>query len=299
MRAIRLLVLGVVLAATAFALPDATVQPEEVLLVKVKQAAGVDAGADDGVLWILAVGSDARRGQDMTRSRGDALQMIGINTRTGAATSIGVPRDSWVAIPGFGSEKINASLYFGGPALMAESMANLTGITPDYVFVTRFEYFRSLVRSIGGIEVDNPRAFSDPYLKVAGFPAGRIHLTGYDAMAFGRIRKSLPAGDFDRSANQQRVLQGIARKVRARAAAPGFLERGVLATMRNTSTDLAPGELFRLANAVAQIDPTRMTGCVVQGGIGSVGAQSVVFPNVADAQRYGREAEHTAVIKSC
>ena len=41
-------------------------------------------------MWILAVGSDARPGQDMLRRRGDALQLIGINTRTGAATAIGV-----------------------------------------------------------------------------------------------------------------------------------------------------------------------------------------------------------------
>ena len=51
----------------------------------------------------------------MTRTRGDALQLIGINTRTGAAAAIGIPRDSWVAIPGYGSNRINAALYFGGP----------------------------------------------------------------------------------------------------------------------------------------------------------------------------------------
>ena len=51
----------------------------------------------------------------MTRSRGDALQLIGMNVKTGAASAIGVPRDSWVDIPGYGSNKINAALYFGGP----------------------------------------------------------------------------------------------------------------------------------------------------------------------------------------
>ena len=40
------------------------------------------------------MGSDARPGEDMTRTRGDALQLVGINTRTGAATAIGIPRDS-------------------------------------------------------------------------------------------------------------------------------------------------------------------------------------------------------------
>ena len=69
----------------------------------------------------------------MTRSRGDALQLGGINTTTGAAASIGIPRDSWVSIPDHGMNKINAALYFGGPRGMAGAMRNLVGITPDYV----------------------------------------------------------------------------------------------------------------------------------------------------------------------
>ena len=54
-------------------------------------------------------------GESITRSRADAIQLTGINLSTGDATMIGVPRDSWVDIPGHGSEKINAALYFGGP----------------------------------------------------------------------------------------------------------------------------------------------------------------------------------------
>ena len=97
--------------------------------------------------------------------------------------------------------------------------------------------------------MQNPTAFSDTYLKPQGFKAGRIHLNGYDAMAFSRIRHNLPRGDFDRSANQQRVLRGIQAKVRAQADVPGFIERGVVSVMQHLSTDLGPAELFRLAQA--------------------------------------------------
>ena len=41
-------------------------------------------------------------------------------------------------------------------------------------------------------------------------------------MAFSRIRHNLIRGDFDRSANQQRVLRGIQAKVRAQADEPGL-----------------------------------------------------------------------------
>lgn len=296
-RLLRLMALTVVLGLTALVVPDSAVHPTEVTLVKVRQASGVDVTPH--VVWILAVGSDARPGEDMTRTRGDALQLVGMDTRTGAAAAIGVPRDSWVDIPGVGYDKINASLYYGGPQLLGQTVGNLVGIQPDYVFVTRFPYFIEMVKSIGGIEVDNPVAFSDTYLKPKGFPAGHIHLTGYDAMAFSRIRHDLLRGDFDRSANQQRTLKGIQAKIRARADEPGFLERGVLSVMQNMHTDLAPAELFELAAAAAAVRPGMITNCVVQGGIGSVGGASVVLPDTAMARRLGDRARQDATLESC
>lgn len=296
-RSLRLGALALVLGVAGFAVPNSSVQPAGVELVRVKRAGGVSVGPD--VIWILAVGSDARPGEDMLRSRGDALQLIGINTRTDAATAIGVPRDSWVSIPGHGMNKINASLYFGGPKVMAQSMADLVGITPDYVMVTRFPFFENMVDDIGGIEVHNPRRFTDPYLKKEGFKQGRIHLGGYDAMAFSRIRKTLVGGDFDRSANQQRTLRGIHARIRAQADRPGFIERGVMTVLKNMSTNLGPAELYQLAQAVAQVEPGKITTCVIGGRVGSTAGQSVVFPDVAQARRLGNAARADATLKGC
>jgi len=298
MKLVRTVALVAVLAVTAFVVPTSAVQSTDVSLVRIRHAEGVAVGGDD-VIWILAVGSDARPGEVMTRSRGDALQMVGINTRTGSATAIGVPRDSWVAIPGHGREKINSALYFAGPRGMAGAMRNLIGIEPDYVMVTRFPFFEDMVDDIGGITVTNPRRFQDPYLKKEGFTQGRIHLDGYNAMAFSRIRKGLVGGDFDRSANQQRTLRGIHARIRSQAARPGFIERGVMTVMAHTDTNASPAELFEIAQAVAQVDPRRITTCVVRGRIGFVGAASVVFPDVAQARSLGREARPDAALRGC
>ena len=294
---LRGLTLAVVLGVSALVVPDSAVHPTQMELVKLDTASGVDV--DKNVVWILAVGSDARPGEDMDHSRGDALQLIGIDTKTHAATSIGVPRDSWVDIPGHGYNKINASLYFGGPQLLGTTIGNLVGIHPDYVFVTRFKYFIALVKSIGGVDIYNPYAFSDTALKPKGFPKGRIHLTGYGAMAYGRIRHSLLRGDFDRSAHQQRVIRGIQAKVRANADRPGYIERGVLNAMRYMSTGVRPSELFKLAQAMAAVDPHKITGCVVQGGIGDIGGASVVLPYVSMARSLGDQARHDARIEHC
>jgi LCP family protein required for cell wall assembly len=296
-RVARIATVGLVLAVAALVIPDSAVKSTEVELVKVDRASAVDLTPQ--VVWILAVGSDARPGEDMTHTRGDALQLVGMNTKTGAATAIGIPRDSWVSIPGHGSEKINAALYFGGPQLLGQTVGDLVGIQPDYVFVSRFKFFQAMIQDIGGIEVVNPVAFDDTYLKPEGFPRGRIHLGGYDAMAFSRIRHNLVRGDFDRSANQQRVLRGIQARVRARAHVPGFMERGVLTVMRHLHTDLSPAELFELAQAMAHVEPAKITTCVVQGGIGDMGGASVVLPDVAMARRLGDAARADATLEHC
>ena len=170
-RALKTTLLAAVLAVCGLVIPDSGVQPTQSVLVKIDRAGGVDVDSD--LIWILAVGSDARPGEDMTRVRGDALQLIGMNTQTGAATTIGVPRDSYVSIPGYGSDRVNAALYYGGPQLLGETVGNMIGIQPDYVFVTRFPFFEDMIDDIGGITVRNPTPFADDNLKPKGSrPAG-------------------------------------------------------------------------------------------------------------------------------
>jgi LCP family protein required for cell wall assembly len=296
-RPLRTAALATVLTLTAFLVPNGGVNPTDAAMVSVERAHGVDLSPE--VIWILALGSDARPGQNPLRSRADAIQLVGINTRTGAATSIGVPRDSWVPISGYGSNRINASLYFGGPQLMARSVADLIGIEPDYVFVTSFWGLRHMVDAIGGIVVHVPYAYSDENLRPQGFRKGRNKVNGMGALAFSRIRHNLLRGDFERSAHQQGTLRSIQAKIRANADRPGFIDRGVLSLMSNLDTNLSPSELFRIAQAVAQVDPSKITGCVVQGSIGNVGGASIVFPDTSAARAYGRDAREDATISHC
>jgi polyisoprenyl-teichoic acid--peptidoglycan teichoic acid transferase len=283
----------VLLAVTALVVPTSAIRHTDMSLMKVQTASGVDHSKN--VIWILCLGSDARPGQRMVGTRADAIQLVGLNLKTGAGTDIGIPRDSYVDIAGHGRNKINASMFFGGPQLMADSVGNLVGVHPDYVFVTGFLGFRHMVNTIGGVTVNSKFAFSDP-VRPQGYHVGKNKLNAFQALIFGRVRHPLPRGDFDRSANQQELLRAILRKVRSRMDQPGFMERGVYSAVKNLNTNLRPSELYRLAMAVASINPAKVKGCVVQGGTGYVGAASVVFPDVAQARRYGNDARNDATL---
>jgi LCP family protein required for cell wall assembly len=293
----RLLVLAVVLAVAGIVMPSATVRDVDAALVKVRTAQAVDHPRT--VVWILCLGSDARPGERVTRSRADAIQLVGLNLRTGAGTLIGIPRDSYVRVAGHGRRKINSSMTFGGPQLMARSAGRLVGIRPDYVFTTGFDGFRGMVRAIGRVTVQSRFAFSDP-VRPRGYRKGVNELTPFQALIFGRVRHPLPRGDFDRSRNQQELLRSILRKVRAHESEPGFMERGVLAAVRNANTNVRPWELYRLAQAVTTIQPGKLRGCVIRGRTGYAGAASVVFPDLRQARRIGNDARRDATLnKAC
>lgn len=292
-RARQITVLGVVLAMTAIVVPPATVRDAPTALVKVESVHGIDYSPN--VIWILALGSDARPGQSVVRSRADAIQLVGVNTKTGAATAIGIPRDSYVNIPGRGRNKINAAMYFGGPQLMAQAVTGMVGIRPDYVFTAGFLGFRAMVQSIGGITVQSKYSFTDVVMP-GGYRVGKNKLNGLQALIFARIRHGLPRGDFDRSGNQQRTMRGILHEVRSRADDPGFMERSVLSVVKNMDTNLPPSELFVLAQALTQIQPNKFKGCVINGGTGYVGAASVVFPDIGQARRIADRARKDATL---
>ena len=207
-RMLRLVVFGVLLGLLALVVPDGGRTEPGFALLKVETAHDVDAGQN--VMWFLALGSDARPGESILGSRSDAIQLVGINTVNGHAVTIGIPRDSWVDIPGFGNDKINAAMVYGGPQLTARTVANLVGITPDYVFVTSFRGVIAMAHAIGGITV---RVRWDVTTNLRHYRQGQRHLNGLEVLDFARVRHGLPGGDFDGSLDQSSVLRGGLRQL--------------------------------------------------------------------------------------
>ena len=119
------------------------------LNAKVHKAAGSPGLASTGTSFILVIGSDARPGESPEGTRGDSLHIVGVNPAKGAVSIVGIPRDSFVPIPGVGTRKINEALL-GGSDLVVRTVEQLTGVSIDGYVLTGFAGFRDLVNAVGG-----------------------------------------------------------------------------------------------------------------------------------------------------
>lgn len=242
---------------------------------KARAATSAPGVPSNDLLFVLVIGSDARPGQPVARARADSLHIVGINAKLGRASIVGIPRDSFVPIPGYGTDKINASLVRGGPELVVATVERLAGIRIDAYALTGFEGFKRVVTAVGGIPVNVPYLMAEP-----AFPTlrpGRARLNGRRALAFSRNRHDAPGGDFGRSLNQGRLLAAaldeLQRDVRKD---PANLVAWAAAAARHIDTDLSFGESLELLLAAGSIDADRVRNAVVSGSGGTIGGRSVV-----------------------
>ena len=293
-RRLRWIVPGLLLAL-ATALTVAEPDPTSLSLVKVETARAVDF--DQDVVWFLVLGSDARGDTKLLEGRTDAIQLVGVDFESGSAVAFGVPRDSWVEIDGHGRNRINAALSLGGPKLVSDTVQELFRVAPDYVVTVGLTGFRELVDKVGGVQVDSDRAFVEPDSGLE-IRKGRNAIDGADAVEFARARYDLPRGDFDRSANHQELMRAIVRQLASHEDDVGFIEGGVRLALGALDTDLTPIELYRLAQAVTQIDLAQVRTCVLSGTPGTESGASIVYVDTAQARRLGDDARDDARLDS-
>lgn len=222
---------------------------------------------------VAVVGSDARPDEDPETTRSDSIHFVSLDGQ-GSAMIVGLPRDSWVDLAGGGRSKVNAALNFGGPEMMMQTFSQLTGAEFDGYLLTGFAGFQQMIEVLGGLELDVPRDLNDRSAK-ASIVAGLQTLSPSDALAFSRVRKALPDGDFGRQANGGLALiaAAIMMKGRGVSAIPDLMER----SWGMYSTDMSAEDLLTLAAAITRVEPDQVRNEVAAGSPGMAGKASVVF----------------------
>ena len=253
-----------------------TPRPEQ-MRAQVGRAAFAPGLPSSGPLFVLVIGSDARPGRSAVNARADSIHIVGVNPHLGRVSILGIPRDSWVAIPGSGTNKINAALVQGGPELLVRTVEQASGIHIDAFVLTGFVGFERLVAAVGGIDVRIPYPIDDSAAG-AHLRAGREHLNRDEALAFARARHDVPAGDFSRSFNQGRLIIAALATLRRQVASGrrAALLPWVLAGSRSLQTDLSLGQIFELLLTAPGFEPSRVANEVASGSGTTIGGLSVV-----------------------
>ncbi|MCK0091312.1 LCP family protein [Rhodococcus sp. F64268] len=170
----------------------------------------------------LLVGSDSRigltpeqeqelaTGGDVGPDRTDTIMLVHVPSGGGATTMVSLPRDSYVSVPGFGQDKLNASFALGGPQLLVQTVEGATGIHIDHYTEIGFSGFASIVDAVGGVDICVPYPIDDP-LAGLQLEAGCQELNGAQSLGFVRTRAT-PLADLDRMNNQRLFMSALLSK---------------------------------------------------------------------------------------
>jgi LCP family protein required for cell wall assembly len=209
------------------------------------------AAAAPGVENILILGSQTRDGQgpgfgyDPGTDLSDNLILVHLDATHTHATIVSIPRDTLVyepacksrtgsgTVPAMPQAIIDGAMNQGGPACAVATVELLTGIRMTHFVEFDFNSFRTMVSTVGGVEVCLAQPVDDPYSHL-DLSAGKHLVTGNEALAFVRTRHGVGDGsDLGRIELQQEFMSSLIQKIESQ----GVLDNPVkLLSIANTAT---------------------------------------------------------------
>lgn len=198
-------------------------------------------GSTKGTNWLL-VGSDSRvglseediarlgTGGDIGTGRTDAIMLLHLEGTS--AQLISIPRDSYVDVPGFGQDKINAAFTYGGPQLLTHTVEANTGVSIDHYAEVGMGGLANIVDAIGGVELCPSEPIDDPLANL-NVGAGCQEMDGANALGYVRTRATA-MGDLDRVERQREFFSALMHEA------------------TNPSTLLNPFDVFPMISSVSK-----------------------------------------------
>jgi LCP family protein required for cell wall assembly len=186
-------------------------------------------GLPDGPFTVMIVGLDIRPAQQGP-SRTDSILLVRVDPDEDRAGLLSIPRDAMMQVPmpdgDTTNDRINTAYVYNwsaddparAPAALAETIERNLGVHVDYHVIFDQRGAAKIIDAAGGVSVVVEKAFgqedySDDDVNVVPqlFPVGEQHLSGYQAVAYGRIRKG--SSDFERMKHQQQVAEGLVEQL--------------------------------------------------------------------------------------
>lgn len=234
---------------------------------------------------VLLLGIDTGDLGRTDQGRSDTMMVAAVNPTDQKTTIVSIARDTYVPIVGHGTDdKINHAYAFGGAAMSMDTVESYLNTPIDHYVAINMAGLKELVDAVGGIEVGNETQFTqDGYT----FGHGKITLNGEQALAYSRMRKEDPKGDYGRQERQRSIVIGVVDKILTLDGITKYQE--VLNAMEeNMKTDLTFDQLKKIAlnyrDAFTKVTTDQMQGeGFMQDGIS--------YQRVSDSERQRVEDE--------
>lgn len=154
---------------------------------------------------ILLIGNDSREGET---ARADTIMVLQLDGPSKKPKLVSFMRDTYVNIPGYGENKINASYAFGGAELLRQTLSQNFGLDTKYYAVVDFQDFSKIIDTLfsGGVSIEAEKDMST-YLDVP-IQKGQQQMDGHTLLQYARFRMD-EEGDFGRVRRQQQVMTAI------------------------------------------------------------------------------------------
>ncbi|HBG01495.1 MAG TPA: hypothetical protein DDW87_07980 [Firmicutes bacterium] len=225
-------------------------------------------------LLVLFLGTD-EKAEGGTRA--DSIMLFSLDTKTGEAGVLSIPRDTRVWIPSRQRwERVNAAYAHGGATMAMEAVSQLVGVPVDYYVQTDFAGFEQIVDLLGGVEINVARRMhyvdkaQDLYIDIA---PGRQVLDGERALQYVRFRDRLgdvslvdPFNDqYDgRVERQRQFFEAIVSRALS-ASSLIKLPQLVTQTFRIVDTNLPWEEVISLALSGSKFSSDTMQTALLPG----------------------------------
>ena len=192
------------------------------------------------VLNILLFGQDAAASGEEKYGRSDTTILLSIDNINKKLKMTSFQRDTYVTIPGYGDNKLNAAFSLGGVSLSIKTIEANFGIKVDKYACVDFDSFREIIKVLGGVDIEltldeiqyinaqidvNDQTDRTKFIDYdPNLQKQKIHLDGYQALWYARDRGadslggisdySFSGDDWDRTARQRNLLTTIVNSLK-------------------------------------------------------------------------------------
>ncbi|GAA0218775.1 LCP family protein [Metaclostridioides mangenotii] len=241
-----------------------------------------DYKSDKSITNILLLGTDARPGEE--KSRSDAMMILTLDNKNKSIKLTSLNRDTFVDIPGHGEQKLTHAYVYGEAEMLIDTIEQNFELDIQHYATVDFNSFIDVIDALGGVEVEVqkseirelnkfiPETYKWSKNKDKGSieyiqNSGKQKLNGYQALSFSRIRKNDSTAERDR--RQRDVIQALINEAKD---LPKSKYAGVVnSLLPYVKTNMNPNTIISLGTQLI--------------GIGNLDLKSLEFPMNIDKGR--------------